>query len=129
MEQKFLIDTNIISHLFAERLPNIGREFIKKVIDNDFTISVVVEIEALTYHETPHKMPLIEEFINLATILPLEKDVTKKAIELRRRQRKLKLGDAIIAATALVHQRTLVTNNLKDFKNIEGLEIIDPHSL
>jgi predicted nucleic acid-binding protein len=115
--------------LFADRLPKNGRDFIKNTINDDFTISVVVEIEALTYHETPHKMPLIEEFIALATILPLDRNITKKAIELRREQRKLKLGDAIIAATALVHERTLVTNNVKDFKSIEGLRIIDPHTL
>ena len=74
-------------------------------------------------------MPLIEEFINLATILPLDKVVTKKAIELRRNNRKLKLGDAIIAATAMVHQLTLMNKNTKDFMKIEGLQIIDPHQL
>lgn len=74
-------------------------------------------------------MPLIEEFINLAIILPLDKVVTQKAIELRRNNRKLKLGDAIIAATAMVHQLTLMTNNTKDFIQIDGLQIIDPHQL
>ena len=74
-------------------------------------------------------MPLIEEFITLATILPLDKVVTKKAIELRRNNRKLKLGDAIIAATAMVHQLTLMNKNTKDFMKIEGLQIIDPHQL
>jgi predicted nucleic acid-binding protein len=129
MGQKFLIDTNIISHLFAERLPESGREFVKNVINNDFTISVAVEIEILTYHELPDKMPLIEEFVSLATILPLDRTVTQKAIELRRHNRKLKLGDTIIAATALVHQLTLITNNTKDFKDIQDLQIIDPHTL
>ena len=74
-------------------------------------------------------MLLIEEFISLATVLALDKEVTKKTIELRRNQNKLKLGDAIIAATAIVHQLTLVTNNIKDFKDIKGLPVIDPHSL
>jgi predicted nucleic acid-binding protein len=65
----------------------------------------------------------------LATILPLNTPVTKKAIELRRNQRKLKLGDAIIGATAVVHNLILITNNVKDFNNIQGLEVIDPHNL
>ncbi len=129
MGQKFLIDTNVISHLFAERLPETGKEFVKNVINADFIISVAVEIEVLTYHEIPEKMTLIEAFINLATILPLDKDVTRKAIELRRIQRKLKLADAIIAATAIVYQLTLITNNTKDFKDLKKLTIIDPHSL
>ena len=129
MGQKYLIDTNVISHLFADSLPEAGKEFVKNIVNTDFIISVAVEIEVLTYHETPDKMPLIEEFVNLATVLPLDTAVTKKAIELRRNQRKLKLGDAIIGATAVVHSLILVTNNVKDFVNINGLQVIDPHSL
>jgi len=129
MGQKYLIDTNVISHLFADKLPDKGKEFVKNIINTDFIISVAVEIEVLTYHEIPDKMPLIEEFVNLAVILPLDKEVTKKAIELRRKYRKLKLGDAIIAATSVVHKLTLISNNTRDFINIKDLKIIDPHSL
>jgi predicted nucleic acid-binding protein len=129
MGQKYLIDTNVISHLFSDKLPHKGKEFVKNIINTDFIISVAVEIEVLTYHEAPGKMPLIEEFINLAIILPLDKEVTKKAIELRRNHRKLKLGDAIIGATAVIHQLTLISNNTKDFINVKGLQVIDPHSL
>ena len=41
----------------------------------------------------------------------------------------LKLGDAIIAATALVHNLILISRNTADFINIEGLDIIDPHNM
>lgn len=129
MGEKYLIDTNVISHLFANRLPTGGEFFVKNVIDEAFNISVIVEIEVLTNHEIPDKMPLIEDFISLATILPVDSGVTKKAIELRRNYTKLKLGDAIIAATALEHKLSLITNNVKDFKNIVGLIIVDPHTI
>jgi toxin FitB len=130
MGQKYLIDTNVISHLFANRLPDVGAAFVKNIINTDFIISVAVEIEVLTYHEIPDKMPLIEDFVSLATILPLDKAVTKKAIELRRKyDKKIKLGDAIIAATALVHGLVLITNNTKDFTHIDDLVIIDPHAI
>ena len=129
MGQRYLIDTNVISHLFADRLPADGKDFVKNVINDEFIISVVVEIEVLTNHELPGKLPLIEEFISLATILPLDKQVTRKAIELRRNYRKLKLGDAIIAATAIIHQLTLISNNTKDFINMNGLSVIDPHQV
>lgn len=129
MGQEFLIDTNVISHLFANRLPQAGKEFVTEVVNSKFIISVVVEIEVLTYHEIPGKMQLVEEFVALATVLQLDAMVVKKAIEIRRNQRKLKLGDAIIAATALVHELTLITNNAKDFNNIAGLTIIDPHAI
>jgi predicted nucleic acid-binding protein len=74
-------------------------------------------------------MPLIEEFVNLATVLQLDSVITKKAIEIRRKHRKLKLGDAIISATAIIHNLILITNNVKDFANIKDLKIIDPHNL
>jgi predicted nucleic acid-binding protein len=36
------------------------------------------------------------------------------------------LGDAIIAATSLVHDRALVTRNVDDFRWIAGIRLIDP---
>ena len=101
----------------------------KNIINTDFIISVAVEIEVLTNHEIPNKMPLIENFIRLATILSLYKTVTNKTIELRRYNKKMKLGDAIIAATALVHGLILLTNNTKDFTHIQELLVIDPHAV
>jgi predicted nucleic acid-binding protein len=41
----------------------------------------------------------------------------------------MKLPDAIIAATALVYDLTLISRNAADFKNIQGLKAVDPHSL
>jgi len=46
-----------------------------------------------------------------------------------RQSKKIKLGDAIIAATALVYGYTIVTRNVGGFKNIPSLMIIDPHTL
>lgn len=42
---------------------------------------------------------------------------------------KTKLPDAIIAATALVYDLILITRNTADFKSIDGLKVVDPHSL
>jgi predicted nucleic acid-binding protein len=115
MGQEYLIDTNVISHLFADKLPDKGKIFIQEVISKNFQISVVVEIEVLTHHETLEKMPLIEEFISLATIIPIDRPVVQKTIELRKKHKKMKLGDAIIAATAVLNDFCLVTNNVSDF--------------
>lgn len=43
-----------------------------------------------------------------------------------RRQRKMSLGDALIAATALEHRLILATRNVKDFEWITGLKIVNP---
>jgi predicted nucleic acid-binding protein len=42
---------------------------------------------------------------------------------------KIKTPDGIIASTAIINGLTLITRNTKDFKNIEGLKIIDPYEL
>ena len=52
-------------------------------------------------------------------------DITEKTIEIRK-QAKIKLPDAIIAASALVNNAVLVTANVKDFKMIDGISIINP---
>lgn len=78
MGPKYLIDTDVMSHLFAYRLPQVGKKFVTEVINIAFNISVAVEIEVLTFCEVPNKMPLMEEFIALATVLPLGSAVTKK---------------------------------------------------
>jgi predicted nucleic acid-binding protein len=58
-------------------------------------------------------------------ILALDEAVADRAIALRR-QRNMGLGDAIIAATALVHGIALVTRNTREFQHVENLQLIDP---
>jgi predicted nucleic acid-binding protein len=128
MEQRYLIDTNTISHLFSNRIPSSGKKFVEDIINSNLIISVVVEIEVLTYHEIPEKMALIEEFIKLADIIQLDRAITLKTIEIRKLSKRMKIADAIIAATALIHGLILITNNTKDFLHIENLVLIDPHS-
>ena len=58
-------------------------------------------------------------------MLAMEMDVLERAVSLRQ-QRKMSLGDAIIAATALVHDLTLVTRNVDDFRWIADLRLLNP---
>jgi toxin FitB len=43
-----------------------------------------------------------------------------------RQQRKMSLGDATIAATAMVHQLPIATHNVTDFQWVPNLTVIDP---
>jgi predicted nucleic acid-binding protein len=74
---------------------------------------------------TPEGFEKSREFIGFAHVIPLTDEIAELAIELRRRGR-IKLPDAVIAATALHHDLTLVTSNVKDFEGIEGLRIYNP---
>ncbi len=128
MGQRFLIDANVIIDYTSGTLEDEGSAFVEKVFNTGFNISVIVKIEVLGYGNAPDKMQLLEAFLATATLLPLDDSVTQKTIDLRR-TKKLKLGDAIIAATALIHNLTLITRNTADFKNINGLTVINPHAL
>jgi predicted nucleic acid-binding protein len=65
-------------------------------------------------------LTVLRDFIDDAQVLELEKDIKLKTAEIRKAH-KIKLPDAIIAATALAYDFTLLTRNVKDFKHIEGL--------
>ena len=71
-------------------------------------------------------MQLLEDFIAATTILPLDEPVVQQTILLRQ-QHRIKLPDAIIAATALVHGLPLLTRNGADFQRVAGLVVLDPH--
>lgn len=55
-------------------------------------------------------------------------EVIDEAIRLRRQVR-IKIPDAIIAATALVEKAELVTRNVADFRRVPGLAVIDSATL
>ncbi len=64
----------------------------------------------------------------MAHILPISETVIEKTIGIRQ-SKKIALGDALISATALVYNLTLISRNTSDFKNIEGLTVINPYEL
>ena len=129
MGKRYLIDSNVLIDYAASRLPEMGSNFVEQIFDTDFLISVAAKIEVLGFDDIPGKIALLEEFLDNAVVLPLDEHVTRQTILLRRKHKKLKLGDAIIAATALVHDLILVTRNTMDFKMIDILEVLDPHTL
>ena len=54
--------------------------------------------------------------------------IIQHCIDLRKNY-KIKLPDAIIAATALARNLILITNDEKDFAVIQNLTVINPHLL
>ena len=88
-------------------------------------ISVITQIEALSWiNPDKTKEAIVKDFINDAVVIGLDKEIVQKAIMLRR-NRKIKTPDAIIAATAIVHQFILLTMD-NGFNNIPDLKVINP---
>ena len=92
-------------------------------------VSAVSYVEVLGYHQLKvEEKQYLEAFFQLARVLPLSQTVLDRAVELRQ-QRKISLGDAFVAGTALAHGLTLVTRNVEDFHWIHELTILNPFDI
>ncbi len=70
----------------------------------------------------------LQLFVDIAKIYIVDNDIALKTIDIRVKY-KIKVPDAVIAATAIHYDLTLITRNISDFKKISELEIIDPYNL
>lgn len=70
----------------------------------------------------------IIQFTENAFVIALNDVIATETINLRKKH-KIKLPDAVIAATAIVLNLTSVTSNVDDFKNIDGLNILNPQTV
>ncbi len=125
----YLIDTNAAIDYLGEAIPQNGLAFIDNIIDKEYSISVINRIELYSYSKLTEKdMETLDIFTGQASVLNINDDIIEQTIELRKTY-KIKLPDAIIAATAIVYGLTLISRNVKDFKNITIMTVIDPYSL
>lgn len=127
--KKYLTDTNVAIDYIGEVLPEKVLSSLDNIFDSTFYISVINKIELLGFSDITKKEELkFQELINAANVLELDEVVVKKTIEIRKHY-KIKLPDAIIAATSMVYELTLISRNISDFKNIDGLHLISPMDL
>jgi hypothetical protein len=125
---QYLIDNNAISSYFSGTLSENAMQLMADVIDQIPNISVITEIEALSWiNVDKNKERIVQEFINDSHVISLTPAVVKQCVNIRRSQ-KIKTPDAIIAATAIVHNLTLITSD-SDFKNIADLVVLNPNLL
>lgn len=117
-----LVDSNVIINSTKTEYDSL-LEFLS---ENELCVSVITRIEVLGYHKLPESIKsTLENFFSSSPTFEISYEVVDKAIELRQ-LRKIGLGDAIVAATALVNGLELATSNTKDFKWINSLSLIDP---
>jgi len=129
MEQtQYLIDSNTVIDYLGRKLPSSGMDFMNSVIDDFPTLSVITKIEVLGFNAPDEHYQLLTNFMDDNTILGLTNNIVDTSIEIRKNY-KTKLPDAIIAATALVYNLTLISRNTSDFINIQDLKVINPYTL
>jgi hypothetical protein len=128
MGVNYLWDTNTAIYYLQQQFPLSAEKFIdESLLDSGPAISVITEIELLCWKAPTNKdVEVVRDFIEDALVIELEKEIKLKTAEIRKAY-KIKLPDAVIAATALAFNFTLLTRNISDFKNINGLKLINPH--
>jgi len=120
----FTFDTNALIYYLAGKEGII--DFIEQNKDALYFIPTVVIVEFLSFKELDTKtLILFERFLKDLIIINLDLEIAKKAGELRRNYN-LKTIDAIVAASAIITNTTLITYNTRDFQKIRELKIISP---
>ena len=117
---KVLLDSNIIISIVKGRFPV---SLLDKFL---LTVSEITRLEIFGYHKLElQEEKLLTQFFRNIDCLPVSRNIINQAISFRKKK-SMSIGDAIIAATAQVHELPLTTANIKDFKHIKTIELIDP---
>ncbi|WP_373055844.1 type II toxin-antitoxin system VapC family toxin [Zunongwangia sp. H14] len=117
---KLLLDSNTIIGVIKGRFP------VSQLEKFFFTVSEITRLEIFGYHKLElQEEKLLTQFFRNIECLPVSTKIINQAISFRK-QKSMSIGDAIIAATAKVHDLPLATANIKDFKHINTIELINP---
>lgn len=120
-----LIDSNLIIYATQPQYT----ELRKWLVNHATHYSAISRVETLGYHDLhdadKKAIYLVLEELKLLMISHLTLEI---AISLRQK-RKMSLGDAFVAASALEHSLVLATANTRDFTWINGLVVHNPLSI
>ncbi len=108
-----VFDANILIDLLK------GIEAARKEVKrhNDGAVSIMTWMEVMT-GATPELEQTVRELLSEFRLISLSETIAEQAI-IERRQRKIKLPDAITIASAVVEDGVLVTRNTRDFPRNE----------
>jgi predicted nucleic acid-binding protein len=119
----YLIDTSAFGNFLRANLSQEGINLMKEILQNgSHQISVITRIELMSW--IPPTLPAkvaVKDFVSSAAIFDLTESIILETIRIRK-QKALKLPDAVIAATAIIHNLTLLSTNDSDFLKVPKLK-------
>ncbi|MFL5282671.1 MAG: type II toxin-antitoxin system VapC family toxin [Rhodopila sp.] len=132
----YLLDTCVISEARRGTLPAV--KWLQSAQSDTLFMSVITVGEIMKgvmmklRHDPPAAASLLRwldelRFVYTARILPID-DAVATAWGRLMAERTRPVADALIAATAKVHNKVLVTRNIADFDGT-GVDVIDPWAL
>jgi len=132
----YLLDTNVVSELRKPKPHGAVLQWIQAVAEADLHLSAVTvgEIQAgieITREQDASRAAELEAWLQgvsaTLNVLPMDAAAFRVWARLMHRTSDTLYEDAMIAATARVHQLTVVTRNVGDFKSF-GVPVLNPFS-
>lgn len=117
----YLIDTNIIIYYLEGEQAAVS---FLRTHRGKLAISSVTWMETLSYPLSADEEQVVRAFLHEFRLIEISSPVMELSVKVRR-MKKMKLPDAIIAASAVHHDLILVTRNIKDFKGT-AVKTLDP---
>ena len=134
-----LLDTDTLTHLHAGHPRVVGR--LRQLADSDVGTTIITKIELLrgrfdfllkaaTGPELLRAQQLLvrtDELLAQIPVVPIDKAAAAQFDRLRGMKRLKKIGrtDLLISSIALAHRATLVTRNVRHFKQVPGLTVVN----
>jgi tRNA(fMet)-specific endonuclease VapC len=134
----YVLDTDMLSHLFADHPRVLARR--DSVPSSEIATTIVTRIEVLqgrfdfllkaaTGDELMRAQLWLDKTIRslarVQAVLPVDPAAAAEFDRLRQNKKLKKIGraDLLIAAITLANRATLVTHNLRDFRQVPGLQV------
>ena len=125
-----LLDTDIISYFFR------GAPSVKEKVEHHLRSGERLNLSVITYYEVCNglyykdakkQLERFKEFASYCTIIPLVPEVADIAAKifsnLRKSGKTVGHTDILIAGTAIYYNLQLITNNIKHYQDINGLDL------
>ncbi len=126
MAERYLIDSSAAIKYLNETFPAAGVLFMDEIVDTESIISFISEIELQVWNpDNPDDLSIYQSFVAGSLVIGIHAGIIQQTIVIRKTY-KLKLPDALIAATAIDNNFTLIADNDADFKKVPGLKYINP---
>ena len=124
---EYIWDTNIVIYFLQNQLTDDAEYFLDNLLEKSKpAISSITEIELLCWQKADEEdIKAINDFIKYSQIINLNDSVKENTVDVKKANT-IKLPDAIIAASAKTYDLTLLTRNIKDFKSIKNLKLLNP---
>lgn len=131
-----VLDSNTISYYFRGDSLVVPR--MQALKPADVGVPAIVEYELryglmrLPPEATAPRLAALATFLQPLQVLPFDGECAAHAARIRAELESIGMPigphDTLIAATALRHQATLVTRNVREFSRVQGLQWVDWHA-